>query len=262
MNKTAIIVPCYNESSRLQQGKFTDYAAGNSEVCFIFINDGSTDRTRETLECLCRLAPRQMQCIHLENNGGKANAVRKGVLTALEQDFDPIGYWDADLSTPLNAIDRLGNVLNDPNVTVVMGSRVKLLGRKIQRRFFRHYFGRVFATLASLILNIPVYDTQCGAKLFRNTPELAMAFSQPFSVKWAFDVELLARLKVIKEKTGASPVDATIVEYPLEEWTHVSGSKIKVRDGFLIFLELFGLCLLLYAPGISTRYKKKLVHLQ
>lgn len=257
MKKTAIIVPCFNESQRLQSRNFTNYAHENEQVCFIFVNDGSTDNTRQIIEDLCRLSPRQAQCIHLKKNRGKATAVRTGVLKAMEMGFEYIGYWDADLSTPLNTIDSLCRVLDDPRVSVVMGSRVKLLGRKIERRIFRHYFGRVFATLASILLGLPVYDTQCGAKLFKNSPELAKVFSRPPLVKWTFDVELLARLKIIKEKYGRSSIEESTVEYPLEEWTHKPGSKIKIRDVFSVALELLILCLVLYMPGVSHLYREQ-----
>ena len=75
-----------------------------------------------------------------------------------------------------------------------------------------------------------MYDTQCGAKLFRNTPETRAAFAEPFISSWIFDVELLARLG----KTGRS--DATydtrrcVYEKPLLAWIDVAGSKIKLRD--------------------------------
>jgi hypothetical protein len=107
-----------------------------------------------------------------------------------------------------------------------MGSRVQLLGRRIERSSLRHYAGRVFATGASLSLGLPVYDTQCGAKLFRPSPALACALEQPFTSRWAFDVELLGRL--LRPDTGVPPVAAErIREEPLLVWSDVPGSKLR-----------------------------------
>ncbi|MBF0331821.1 MAG: hypothetical protein HQL17_07775 [Candidatus Omnitrophica bacterium] len=110
-----------------------------------------------------------------------------------------------------------------------MASRVKLLGRTIERNPLRHYAGRIFATAASLILDLPVYDTQCGAKLFRVNDRLKLVFNKPFTVKWIFDVELLARL-IITEKAGHPAVKDICVEYPLHAWIDKKGSKLRAMD--------------------------------
>jgi hypothetical protein len=118
-----------------------------------------------------------------------------------------------------------------------MGSRVQLLGRAIERKHVRHYLGRVFATCASLSLGLPVYDTQCGAKLFRHTEALARALEQPFTSRWVFDVELLARL--VRPGPGIAGItEDRIREEPLLSWTDVPGSKLRPAAALRSGLEL------------------------
>lgn len=258
MQKTAIIVPCYNESRRLSAPKFIKYAKENKDVHFIFINDGSTDDTQVVINEICSLNYEQTVSIIQKRNCGKAEAVRQGFLKAIEMDFENIGYFDADLSTPLDFICKFCELLDSNRITIVMGARVKLLGRRIERRAIRHYLGRIFATCASFVLGISVYDTQCGAKIFKNNYELKRVFSIPFTVKWIFDVEILARFKIIKKYSGNASLEESAIEYPLEVWTHISGSKIKISDFFVSALEIFKIYLLLYFPGIAKNYSKKL----
>jgi len=91
----------------------------------------------------------------------------------------------------------------------------------------RHYLGRVFATAASVILKARVYDTQCGAKLFRATPAVSAALAEPFLSRWAFDVEFLGRLLIGTPAVGPLPLNA-IVEVPLAVWHDVKGSKLGI----------------------------------
>jgi hypothetical protein len=176
-----------------------------------------------------------MSLLALDSNGGKAAAVRAGVLhVAASQTRSIIGYWDADLSTPLDQIDRLLAALGaDASCQLALGSRVKRLGSHIERRVSRHVLGRLFATCATGILGIPVYDSQCGAKLFR--ADLAETlFGEPFLTRWLFDLEMLVRLR----NAGCDIADGATVEVPLGRWIEVAGSKLKLGDMLIVPLEL------------------------
>ncbi|MGA7105491.1 MAG: glycosyltransferase [Candidatus Deferrimicrobiaceae bacterium] len=256
MQKTSIIVPCCNEAGRLKGEEFIRATEQDGQLHFLFVDDGSTDGTREILAAVCRSNPSQMARVSLEKNSGKAEAVRKGFLQAFTSDYRNIGYWDADLSTPLNAITKFCEILEAPGVRLVMGSRVKLLGRKIERRALRHYPGRFYATFASLVTGLPVYDTQCGAKIFKNSEELRIVFGKPFRVNWTFDVEILARFLMLERYGGNAPVVTSSVEYPLEEWTDVKGSKVRPFDFLIAAVELCRICFFLHAPGAEHRFAR------
>jgi hypothetical protein len=152
------------------------------------------------------------------------------------------GYWDADLATPLEAIPRFQSVLKErPELLLVMGSRVALLGRQIRRRWRRHLLGRLFATAASFVLGLPVYDTQCGAKLFRVTAETAELFRNPFNARWIFDVEILSRLVGLARLDGADDAVNVVYEYPLERWQEMGGSRLKFFDFVIAAKDLLGI---------------------
>jgi dolichyl-phosphate beta-glucosyltransferase len=168
--------------------------------------------------------------VALERNSGKAEAVRRGVLDALSRSPDAVGFWDADLATPLSELPAFVEILESQRaIEIVIGSRVKLMGRVIERRTWRHYTGRLFATAASVALDLPVYDTQCGAKLFRATPLLARVFDRPFRARWVFDVEILARFMELDPR-GPDHVARSLVELPLGKWVDVHGSKLRAAD--------------------------------
>ena len=237
--ETIIIVPCYNEARRLSADSFTGYDDGGNSVGFLFVNDGSTDETRQVLERLCAEDASRFAMLDLEHNAGKAEAVRRGMLQAMEWGAAFVGYWDADLATPLEEIASLREALEQrPEVILAMGSRVRLMGRLIERRWARHYFGRVFATVAGVMLGLPVYDTQCGAKMFRLCDETRALFAEQFLGRWVFDVELIARLIAGRRGSDLSPLEEAIVEVPLLTWRDVAGSKLRARHFFAVGYDL------------------------
>src|SRR5579871_5447466 len=239
MPTCAIVIPCYNEADRLNCDVIRGYLATSPDRRILFVDDGSTDSTLRLLEQLHQEVPAQIRVLHQERNAGKGEAVRVGLLNALGTDAEVVGFWDADLATPLSAIDDLLDVLDSrPGVDIVLGSRVKLLGRTIERRASRHYLGRVFATCASLALGLAVYDTQCGAKLFRAGPYLKKLLERPFLSRWIFDVEILAMY--IGLHGGDLEASASrIYEFPLYCWRDVGGSKVRPKDFLRAAIDLF-----------------------
>jgi dolichyl-phosphate beta-glucosyltransferase len=248
VRKTRLVIPCYNEALRLNPAAFLCALTNDSDLSFLFVNDGSTDDTLAVLKALKEKNPAQVEIMNLEKNAGKAEAVRRGVLTSLEGSFDNVGYWDADLATPLAEIKGFCDLLNRPDVDMVIGSRVRLLGRKIERRALKHYLGRLFATCASLLLDISIYDTQCGAKMFDNSATVRQVFGKPFKVKWTFDVEMFARFSLVM-KAPLAEISARWVELPLAEWIDVKGSKVTCRDYIKGGLEFCALYYYLQTPA-------------
>ena len=227
--RAVLVFPCVNEAQRLDRDAFVTLL-DDPQLDVIFVDDGSSDGTGELLDALVAQHQGRIRCLVLPRNAGKAEAVREGLLHALAERPVPgiVGYADADLATPPAELRRLVEVLRKSDAEVLLGSRVALLGREVHRNPLRHYLGRVFATAASLALHAHVYDTQCGAKLFRTSAALEAALVEPFSSRWVFDVELLGRLLTGTGDAAPLPGSA-FLEEPLCAWRDVAGSKLDAR---------------------------------
>jgi dolichyl-phosphate beta-glucosyltransferase len=240
VSKSCLIIPCFNEASRLPAGDFLRFAGERPDLTLLFIDDGSTDGTFEVLERMKEAASGAIEVHRLARNAGKAEAVRAGLRLALARGAEVVGYADADLATPTHELGRMLRRMEEGPCLVLLGSRVRLLGYRMERRAVRHYLGRVFATLASIALRLPVYDTQCGAKVFRRSPALEAALERPFRSRWIFDVELLDRL--LRGGTGVAPLAPDdFEEVPLRLWRDVQGSKLRTGTMIRAGLEILAL---------------------
>jgi len=223
-----LVVPCYNEEQRLPVDELRKFRCDGVRLEFCFVNDGSRDGTLALIESLAKEDPERFSVVNLERNGGKAEAVRRGILATIDRKPDLVGFWDADLATPLAEIASFLDVFRTrPEIEMVFAARVRLLGRSISRNPRRHYVGRVGATLISSSLGLAVYDTQCGAKMFRATDQVRSLFADPFLSRWLFDVEIIARFV---NQRGRDAAARAIYELPITAWHDVKGSKVKGGD--------------------------------
>ena len=223
-----LVIPCYNEERRLPVDELRGFTLEGTNVHFLLVNDGSKDGTLRLLQSLQAEDPARFSVLDLERNSGKAEAVRRGILAAMERRPELVGFWDADLATPLSELrDFLAIFEQRPEIEMIFAARVRLLGRSISRNPRRHYVGRMGATLISSSLGLAVYDTQCGAKLFRVSDSMREIFATPFLSRWIFDVEIIARFVRQRGRDAAAPA---IYELPIQAWHDVKGSKVRSTD--------------------------------
>lgn len=229
----AIIIPFYNEEKRTDKESFISFAKENSQALLILVNDGSTDNTQKILEEIQIAVPDSIEIIKLDKNLGKGNAIRAGMIKAINNNLPFTGFMDADLSAPFDEILKLYKLITDYKYDAVFGSRLKKLGSQIQRSLFRHLSGRLIATMIDSRFKIGCYDTQCSAKIFK-TPLLQKVIEPPFYTRWFFDVEIILRLK--KQNSNFK-----VVEVPLDKWEHKPGSKINGLSIFSVLKEMITL---------------------
>lgn len=216
--KVALAVPCFNERKRLDVAAFAAGAERN-DLQLLFVDDGSKDGTADFIAAQIKDNPR-FGLLRCDRNRGKAAAVRQGVLQLAREcpEAGWIGFWDADLSTPLDEVRHMleFHSLEGGCYQAIWASRIMRAGSRVRRRFSRHLCGRLFATVAGEFLGVRAYDTQCGAKLFRRGI-IAEAFGNEFVSRWIFDIELHQRIG-----------HDNILECPVLAWSDASGSKISV----------------------------------
>jgi len=230
-----LIVPCFNEEDRWDENYWREVCSiDNLKV--VFINDGSTDRTID------KISSATLGSIHLSinlpANVGKSEAIRTGFNAVFNSQFDGIGFLDADGAFPVDDIRNQLSVFEDVNEDLaekysVWSSRVKMAGRMIDRKPFRHYLARTISTFLSNKLKYQIYDTQSGLKLFPYSLHLAKCMDKPFGTKWFVDLEIFLRWRDI---CGS---DMKIWEEPLQRWKDVGGSKLSGMQYFRVLKDLF-----------------------
>jgi CheY-like chemotaxis protein len=230
-----VVIPCYNEEERLLSDEFLTYIDKNSGYHLCFVNDGSKDKTLEVLHDLQKGREDFITIYDCEKNGGKAEAVRLGMLfMAQKEDLDYIGFLDADLSTDLADFDDLVKTIETSEFKIVSGSRISRMGANITKESARKIISLTINFIIRKILSMDFKDTQCGAKIFRKDV-IDIAFSKKFVTQWIFDVEIFKRMTI---HFGLQKAKAMLCEQPLKRWIHADGSKLSMKDSVKIVGQL------------------------
>ena len=230
-----VVIPCYNEEERLLSKEFIDYIDENSGYHLCFVNDGSKDKTLEVLNNLQKGREDFITVYDCEKNGGKAEAVRLGMLhMAQKEDLDYIGFLDADLSTDLADFDDLVKTIQTSDFKIVSGSRISRMGANITKESARKIISMTINFIIRKILKMDFKDTQCGAKIF-SKDVIKIAFGEKFVTQWIFDVEIFKRMSI---HFGLKRAKEFLCEQPLKRWIHADGSKLSMKDSIKIVMQL------------------------
>ena len=224
----SIVIPAYNEESRLPEtlrkieAYFATAAWEQHEI--IVVDDGSSDSTVAGARAFAS-EHLNIRILNNPGNRGKGYSVRHGMLDAK---FDWCLFSDADLSTPIEELDKLWAAIVREGAQVAIGSRAldrSLVG--VHQSAFREASGRFFNAVMRLTIGLPIADTQCGFKLFRRDVARE-AFKRQTLERWGFDVEVLFI---------ASHLGNRIAEVPVR-WDNAEGSKLSIWSGATAFWEL------------------------
>lgn len=228
MDSLSIVIPAYNEQNRLPQtlGRVLDWLA-RSAISFrevIVVDDGSRDQTAGVVEeCASKNA-----CVRLlqnPGNRGKGYAVRHGML---EAKGEWILYTDADLSSPIEEMEKLCRAALEQDAGVAIGSRaVDRSLVEVHQPALRELSGKCFNLVMRAVTGLPFHDTQCGFKLYR-ADVARQIFSRQKQEGFSFDVEDL----LIAKKLGVRAVEVPV------RWANVEGTKVRLSQGIMSFLDL------------------------
>lgn len=236
-----IVIPAYNERRRLPSliDEAGEHLQRRSDLHVLVADDGSDPEEARAVEehvALTRshngLSSVALGYVHHPHNRGKGAVVRDAFLAQAESAAYAIqGFLDADGSTPFSEAVRLIDLLRENRDLWdgVLGCRLKCLGIPVERRLSRHLVGRVFATMVSTLFDIPVYDSQCGAKFFKSTFLTHDLLQLCNDDRWLFDTQLVIALWREGVRLRECPV----------LWREIHGSKVSlVLDPARMFLGL------------------------
>jgi dolichyl-phosphate beta-glucosyltransferase len=236
--KILLVIPSFNDSARL--GVFLPLLCravfvSDLGIRIQVVDDGSckeeVSQTQELVERFRAGFPSLLPLLCLGRNRGKGGAVYAGWEQAGDEEW--LAFVDADGAIPAEEVLRFcKHVSVQSGFDGLLASRILMLGHTIDRTTKRHIFGRVYATLAKIFVEVPVYDSQCGFKFFKRS-SFEQVRPNLETMRFGFDLELLANFH---------SMGFPLLEMPIRQWSDVPGAKVRlVRDSLEMFVSLWKL---------------------
>jgi glycosyltransferase involved in cell wall biosynthesis len=240
----SIVIPAWNEEGRLPRtlDKYLPVLEGRGEPFeVIVVVDGARDRTAEIARSYAARGVRVMEFV---DKLGKGGAVLRGMKSAR---YDIVGYLDADGPIPPSEITHLLQSME--GVDCVVASRwLPSSIVTVRQSLFRRLSSRLWNFLSRSVLLLPLRDTQCGAKFFRNAA-IRPLLAKVTLTNWAFDVDLLYHVR----KRGLRVREVAVT------WAHDTDSKLPVSKAIpVMMMSIFGVRVMNWGP-VARRVPRRLV---
>lgn len=219
----SIVIPAYNEQERIV-ATIGATASHVSDLGFpwelLIADDGSKDQTVAIVE---ELGLVNVTVLKTPKNGGKGNAVQRGMLAA---QGEYVLFADADNSTPIEEVSKLLAKLEKEGYDVAVGSRAAEGAEEGKKSLLRKILSGGLRLIVKYVLHIGVKDTQCGFKMYTREAARKLHTKQTI-MGFSFDLEILYL---------ASKYGYKIAEVPVA-WVDAPGSKVDTKKEVQRFLR-------------------------
>ena len=213
--KVDLVIPVLNEAKALEQSVRTVREFLGRTFPYRWqitvADNGSTDGTFEIAQRLA-LEFGDVKCFRLEQRG-RGRALRHAWTRS---DADIVAYTDVDLSTELEALEKLCRAIHEQGFDLGTGSRLSPESR-VTRGPKREFISRCYNLFVKCVLFTHFSDAQCGFKAVSRRV-VAEIIPQVKDEAWFFDTELLT----LAEKQGFRIFDQPVM------WIDDDDSRVKI----------------------------------
>lgn len=148
--KISVIVPCYNEEAAIpyfyEEIKRISKEMEEMDFEYLFINDGSKDKTLEILKKLSK-EDKKVRYISFSRNFGKEAAIYAGLENAIG---DYVTIMDADLQDPPSMLPEMYRLIKEEGYDTVGTRRVTRKGEPPIRSFFARCFYKIINKMSKV----------------------------------------------------------------------------------------------------------------